>query len=139
MTTEERKAGQADVIGRRRGKSIAGENGYARCVTNMFQMSIFDFIKDTVSPGEWVDESMLGGELAFEEIAHMVGQMIIISAHTASRLWYKAVQVEKIIGAKEKGNRQLVYYDGHQQRGYINEIYMNKSISWAPRAWRIKA
>ena len=105
----------------------------------MFQMSIFDFIKDTVSPGEWVDESMLGEELTFEEIAHMVGQMIIISAHTVSQKWYKAVQVEKIIDAKEKGNRQLVYYDGHRQRGYINEIYMNKGISWSPRAWRIKA
>lgn len=104
---------------------------------NMNQMSIFDFIQKPINPGEWVEESVLGEELTFEEITHMVGQTIIISKHTMSHKWYKAVRIERII-VPDEGYRQIVYYDGHRQRGYISEMYMDKSIRWATYAWKVR-
>ncbi len=89
------------------------------------QMNIFDFIEAPVRPGEWLQESRLGEEMTFDEIAQSVGKVIAIDKSTQSHAWYKAVLVEKILERDEYDGRyrRLIYYDGTKQRGYISEMY----------------
>lgn len=92
------------------------------------QLSIFDLLapqqdKKTYKPGEWVDKSELGEEITFDEIANMIGELIILDKSTVSHEWFKVVQIEQIV--KHEGQRRLVYYDGGHQRGFINEMYFN--------------
>ena len=61
------------------------------------QMSLFDFIIPQVKPGEWLQESQLGKEITFDEIAQSVGKVIAIDKSTQSHSWYKAVLIEKIL------------------------------------------
>ena len=105
------------------------------------QMNIFDFIEAPVQPGEWLQESRLGEEITFDEIAQSVGKVIAIDKSTQSHAWYKAVLVEKILERDEYDGRyrRLIYYDGAKQRGYISEMYFqadnlrNRQIAWRVR------
>lgn len=47
-------------------------------------------------PGSLVEENILGDELTFDEIAEMVGEIIILDRSTESMNWYKAVKVEDV-------------------------------------------
>lgn len=89
------------------------------------QMSLFDFVDPQVKPGEWLQESQLGKEITFDEIARSVGKVIAIDKSTQSHTWYKAVLIEKILERDEYDGkyRRLIYYDGVKQRGYISEMY----------------
>ena len=81
------------------------------------QMNLFDFIEPPVQPGEWLQESQLGEEMTFDEIAQSVGKVIAIDKSTQSHAWYKAVLVEKILERDEYDGiyRRLIYYDGAKQ------------------------
>lgn len=105
------------------------------------QMNLFDFIEPPVQPGEWLQESQLGEEMTFDEIAQSVGKVIAIDKSTQSHAWYKAVLVEKILERDEYDGkyRRLIYYDGVKQRGYISEMYFQVEGSRSyQRAWRIR-
>ena len=105
------------------------------------QMSLFDFVDPQVKPGEWLQESQLGKEITFDEIARSVGKVIAIDKSTQSHAWYKAVLVEKILERDEYDGRyrRLIYYDGTKQRGYISEMYFQVEGSRSyQRAWRIR-
>ena len=105
------------------------------------QMNLFDFIEPPVQQGEWLQESQLGEEMTFDEIAQSVGKVIAIDKSTQSHAWYKAVLVEKILERDEYDGiyRRLIYYDGAKQRGYISEMYFQVEGSRSyQRAWRIR-
>lgn len=105
------------------------------------QMSLFDFIIPQVKPGEWLQESQLGKEITFDEIAQSVGKVIAIDKSTQSHAWYKAVLIEKILERDEYDGRyrRLIYYDGMKQRGYISEMYFqDDNLRNRQRAWKIK-
>lgn len=105
------------------------------------QMNIFDFIEAPVRPGEWLQESRLGEEMTFDEIAQSVGKVIAIDKSTQSHAWYKAVLIEKILERDEYDGRyrRLIYYDGMKQRGYISEMYFqDDNLRNRQRAWKIK-
>ncbi len=88
-------------------------------------------------PGSLVEENILGDELTFDEIAEMVGEIIILDRSTESRNWYKAVKVEDVFVSNDD-HRHLRYYDGAKQRGIIDEMYFSKSQRNPQRAWRVK-
>lgn len=88
-------------------------------------------------PGSLVEENILGDELTFDEIAKMVGEIIILDRSTESRNWYKAVKVEDVFVSNDD-HRHLRYYDGAKQRGIIDEMYFDKSQRSPQRAWRVK-
>lgn len=88
-------------------------------------------------PGSLVEENILGDELTFDEIAEMVGEIIILDRSTESRNWYKAVKVEDVFVSNDD-HRHLRYYDGAKQRGVIDEMYFDKSQRSPQRAWRVK-
>lgn len=105
------------------------------------QMSLFDFINPQVKPGEWLQESQLGKEITFDEVARSVGKVIAIDKSTQSHAWYKAVLVEKILERDEYDGRyrRLIYYDGMKQRGYISEMhFQDDNLRNRQRAWRIR-
>lgn len=105
------------------------------------QMSLFDFIIPQVKPDEWLQESQLGKEITFDEIAQSVGKVIAIDKSTQSHAWYKAVLIEKILERDEYDGRyrRLIYYDGMKQRGYISEMYFqDDNLRNRQRAWKIK-
>ena len=105
------------------------------------QMSLFDFIIPQVKPGEWLQESQLGKEITFDEIAQSVGKVIAIDKSTQSHALYKAVLIEKILERDEYDGRyrRLIYYDGMKQRGYISEMYFqDDNLRNRQRAWKIK-
>ncbi len=87
--------------------------------------------------GSYVEEDMLGDELTFDEIADMVGEIIVYDHSTESRAWYKVVKIEEIIDGSD-GKRHLRFYDGSKQRGTVNEIFFDKSQRRPQRAWRLK-
>lgn len=89
-------------------------------------------------PGSLVEENILGDELTFDEIAEMVGEIIILDRSTESRNWYKAVKVEDVFVSNDD-HRHLRYYDGAKQRGIIDEMYFSKSQRNPQRAWRVKS
>ncbi len=89
-------------------------------------------------PGSLVEENILGAELTFDEIAEMVGEIIILDRSTESRNWYKAVKVEDVFVSNDD-HRHLRYYDGAKQRGIIDEMYFSKSQRSPQRAWRVKS
>ena len=89
-------------------------------------------------PGSLVEENILGDELTFDEIAEMVGEIIILDRSTESRNWYKAVKVEDVFVSNDD-HRHLRYYDGAKQRGIIDEMYFSKSQRSPQRAWRVKS
>lgn len=88
-------------------------------------------------PGSLVEENILGDELTFDEIAEMVGEIIILDRSTESRNWYKAVKVEDVFVSNDD-HRHLRYFDGAKQRGIIDEMYFSKSQRNPQRAWRVK-
>ena len=88
-------------------------------------------------PGSFVEENILGDELTFDEIAEMVGEIIILDRSTESRAWYKAVKVEDVFVSNDD-HRHLRYFDGAKQRGIIDEMYFSKSQRSPQRAWRVK-
>lgn len=88
-------------------------------------------------PGSLVEENILGAELTFDEIAEMVGEIIILDHSTESRNWYKAVKVEDVFVSNDD-HRHLRCYDGAKQRGIIDEMYFSKSQRRPQRAWRVK-
>lgn len=88
-------------------------------------------------PGSFVEENILGDELTFDEIAEMVGEIIILDRSTESRNWYKAVKVEDVFVSNDD-HRHLRYYDGAKQRGIIDEMYFDKNQRSPQRAWRVK-
>ena len=87
-------------------------------------------------PGSFVEENILGDELTFDEIAEMVGEIIILDRSTESRNWYKAVKVEDVFVSNDD-HRHLRYFDGAKQRGIIDEMYFDKSQRNPQRAWRL--
>lgn len=92
---------------------------------------------NTPKIGSYVEEDMLGDELTFDEIADMVGEIIVYDHSTESRAWYKVVKIEGIIDGTD-GKRHLRFYDGSKQRGTVNEIFFDKSQRRPQKAWRLK-
>ncbi len=88
-------------------------------------------------PGSLVEENILGDELTFDEIAEMVGEIIILDRSTESKNWYKAVKVEDVFVSNDD-HRHLRYFDGAKQRGIIDEMYFDKNQRSPQRAWRVK-
>lgn len=88
-------------------------------------------------PGSFVEENILGDELTFDEIAEMVGEIIILDRSTESMNWYKAVKVEDVFVSNDD-HRHLRYFDGTKQCGIIDEMYFDKSQRSPQRAWRVK-
>ena len=100
------------------------------------QISIFDFTpskqeKIKLKPGDYVERH--GRQLTFDEIASMIGELIVMNKSTCSHDWFEVVMVEKIV--EHEGSRRLIYYDGSHQRGYVNEIYFKETNRWGTRAW----
>lgn len=113
-------------------------------------------LENTISPQQWkkitnalsayngvpmrgslVEENILGDELTFDEIAEMVGEIIILDRSTESRNWYKAVKVEDVFVSNDN-HRHLRYFDGTKQCGIIDEMYFDKGQRNPQRAWRVK-
>lgn len=88
-------------------------------------------------PGSFVEENILGDELTFDEIAEMVGEIIILDHSTESMNWYKAVKVEDVFVSNDD-HRHLRYFGGTKQCGIIDEMYFDKSQRSPQRAWRVK-
>lgn len=119
-----------------------------RCDYSLMQPKVFDRAKGKndglvnnpnyigLAPGTWVDEDKLGNQLTFNQITGMVGKNIIIDLSTSSHKWYKVVQVEKIV--QNGTQRRLVYYDGKQQRGLVNECYFSPDYKYSTTAFEIK-
>ena len=106
------------------------------------QISLFDFVDPQVKPGEWLQESQLGKEITFDEIARSVGKVIAIDKSTQShargtkrcllKRYWKEMQYDGRY-------RRLIYYDGMKQRGYISEMYFqDDNLRNRQRAWKIK-
>jgi hypothetical protein len=104
------------------------------------QMNIFDFIPSPpCKPGDWIapETGLIGEELTFDEIAQSVGKMIVMDKSTISTPWYKVVLIERIVSG-EGGGRRLVYYDGHRQRGLVDETFFDGVYgSIRQRAYRL--
>ena len=84
-------------------------------------------------PGEYVTEH--GRQLSFDEIAARVGKVIVYDQSTQSKEVLKAVKVEKIIDGETQ--RRLVYFDGHKQRGYVNESYFDETLPHPCRVYEL--
>lgn len=100
------------------------------------QISLFDFLKKEFQPGDWIEEYCIGRELTFEEIAGMVGELIVMDMSTESHNWYKVIQAEKIV-VGDSGSRRLVYYDGKRQRGLVDEIYFDPQMPHPDKAYTL--
>ena len=98
---------------------------------------VLNAYKGIPMPGSLVEKNILGDELTFDEIAEMVGEIIILDRSTESRNWYKAVKVEDVFVSNDD-HRHLRYFDGAKQRGIIDEMYFSKSQRNPQRAWRVK-
>lgn len=96
------------------------------------QMSIF---QRDAAVGDYVGRH--GRKLTFDEIAARVGCLIVMDTSTQSHAWFKIVLVESIITYSD-GQRRLVYFDGHKQRGLVDERYFNGSISHPARAYELQ-
>lgn len=101
------------------------------------QMDLFDFIAVRPKPGDWVEETLIGRELTFDEITLRKGQLIVYDMSTISHKWYKVVKVEDIF-LKINESRRLIYYDGKKQRGLVDEIYFNSEQLHPARAYELK-
>lgn len=91
-----------------------------------------------VKPGDWIEWEHVGKQLTFDEIAQMIGQMIVMDKSTVSHAWYKVVMVEQIVMVENNTQRRLVYYDGAKQRGLVNEMYFDENIHFPARAYRLR-
>lgn len=103
------------------------------------QLDIFSFIEPihTFKPGEYIDKSYVGKKITFDEITQKVGQLIVLDRSTQSREWFMVALVEKIV-IVEGNQRRLVYYDGHMQRGLINEMYFKETAYCQQKAYSLK-
>lgn len=91
-----------------------------------------------VNPGDWIEKESIGEQLSFDEITQMIGKLIVMDLSTVSHEWYKVVMVEKIVMVENNTQRRLVYYDGKNQRGLVNEMWFDESVSYPARAYRLK-
>lgn len=91
-----------------------------------------------VQPGDWIEKANVGDQLTFDEITQMIGRLIVMDKSTASHEWYKVVMVEKIVMVENNTMRRLIYYDGVKQRGMVNEMYFDETMSFPARAYRLK-
>lgn len=101
------------------------------------QISMFNSLPVSMKPGDWIEEEHVGRELTFDEIADMVGKLIVFDYSTESHKWYKVVQAERI-STDERGRRTLILYDGMKQRGTVDEMYFDKKIRFPARAYELK-
>lgn len=104
------------------------------------QLDIFSFLQPqqkVFNPGDWAEKNILGKRLTFDEITKEVGNLIVMDKSTSSHEWYKVVLVEKII-IVEENQRRLIYYDGTNQRGLVNEMYFDESITYPAKAWKLR-
>lgn len=106
------------------------------------QVNMFDFLREekgvqNFKPGDWIEKEFVGEKMTFDEITEMVGNLVVMDMSTQSHNWYKVVMVEKI-HIYDNGERRLIYYDGHSQRGLVNEMYFDESIRYPARAYRLK-
>ena len=100
------------------------------------QLDIFSFLPEEkldFKLGDYIDRSMVGKELTFDEITKMVGETIVINS---SHECYKVVKVEKIVTV-EGNQRRLVYFDGSRQRSLINEVYFDKTLPHPVKAYAL--
>ena len=105
------------------------------------QLSLMDLLAPTTNEfksGDWIEAENVGEQLTFDEIAQMIGQLIVMDKSTASHEWYKVVMVEQIVMVENNTMRRLVYYDGIKQRGLVNEMYFDETIRFPARAYRLK-
>ncbi len=105
------------------------------------QISIMDLLSPTANefkPGTWIEKENVGNRLTFDQLTQMVNQLIVMDMSTASHEWYKVVMVERIVMAENNTQRRLVYYDGANQRGMVNEMYFDETMRFPARAYRLK-
>lgn len=102
------------------------------------QLGIFSFIEPQkeFKPGEYIDKQYLGRQITFDEITERIGKLIVLEKSTSSHEWFMVALVEKI-AIVEGNQRRLVYYDGHKQRGLINEMYFSESYHSPVRAFEL--
>lgn len=81
------------------------------------QISLFDAQPNV---GALVEKH--GRLLSFDEIAARVGDRIVYECSTQSHEWFKIVLVESIYVYPD-GHRRLIYFDGHKQRGLVDDLY----------------
>lgn len=74
------------------------------------QISLFD---GEPAPGTWVEAH--GELLSFDDLTHMIGDIVIKDCSTESHAWYKAVRVVSIIHTFD-GDRRLVFSDRPTKR-----------------------
>lgn len=92
--------------------------------------------KKSFKPGEYIDKYYLGRQITFDEITENIGNLIVLDKSTSSHEWYMVALVEKIV-IVEGAQRRLVYYDGHQQRGLVNEMYFDENHPYPARAFEL--
>ena len=86
------------------------------------QTSLFD---GEIEPGTYVEE--YGKRLSFDDLTHMIGQIVIIDRSTQSHVWHMAVRVLKIVDTTD--GRRLLYSDrpnkGRKDYCSVSEIYFD--------------
>ena len=137
----EKKAMAAEKIRyRRKGKCMSNLDKFNyECEGQMSLMDLLSPEEKVFKPGDWIEKENVGEQLAFEEITHMIGRLIVMDKSTTSHEWYKVVRVEQIVMVESNTQRRLVYCDGAKQRGMVNEMYFDETIHSPARAFRLKA
>ena len=95
----------------------------------MDQMSLFD---GELEPGTYVETH--GALLSFEELTHMVGQVVILDCSTQSHAWYKAVRILEL-RVDSDGTRNLLLFDGGRQLGRVNELWFAPGEKYPEKAY----
>lgn len=88
------------------------------------QISLFD---SELKEGTYVE--IVGKELAFDEAAKRVGEILIIDKSTESHEWHMAVRLEKVITRSDTGTRRLICNDGTLHKQLLDEYYFRPQYS----------
>lgn len=102
------------------------------------QLDIFSFIQPQkdFKPGEYIEKQFIGRQITFDKIIERIGGLIVLGKSTSSHEWFMVALIEKIV-LVEGNQRRLVYYDGHKQRGLINEMYFNENCYCPTKAFEL--
>lgn len=86
--------------------------------------------------GHWItDRNDLGDPIAFDELEELVGKLVLTDLSTESKFACKVVMPLKILENDTDG-RSVLYYDGSQSFGRINERYFTPD---KPEMYRLKS
>lgn len=106
------------------------------------QLNMFEYLHEekgiqNFKPGDWIEKEFVGERMEFDEITKSIGNLIVMDTSTSSHDWYKVVLVESIY-VYDNGGRRLIFYDGHSQRGLVDEMWFDETKRNPARAYRLK-